>query len=50
MWPDEFDQTRIDATKAFIDRHGHETGMEFERDGDDYSFTRRRLMILAERA
>jgi ubiquinone/menaquinone biosynthesis C-methylase UbiE len=50
MWPEEFDSERIDATRAFIAQHGHETGMEFEKEGDDYTFTRRRLMILAERA
>jgi hypothetical protein len=49
MWAEEFDDDRIAATKAFIDMHGHETGMQFEHEGEDYSFTRRRLMLLAER-
>ena len=50
MWPGEFDEERIDATRKFVEQHGHETGMNFEPDGDDYTFTRRRIMILAERA
>lgn len=49
MWSNEFDEERIDATRRFVEAHGHETGMDFERDGDDYLFTRRRIMILAER-
>lgn len=49
MWPGEFPQERIDAVRDFIERRGHETGMEFERDGDDWVFTRRRMMILATR-
>lgn len=50
MWTGEFPQTRIDATRAFIDKFGAETGMGFEREGEDWSFTRRRIMILARRA
>lgn len=50
MWAAEFDRERIDATRNFIERHGHETGMEFEREANDFTFTRRRLMILAERS
>jgi SAM-dependent methyltransferase len=50
MWPDEFPLERIDAVRRFIDRHGDATGMEFERDEDDYTFTRRRIMMLARRA
>ena len=50
MWPGEFPQERIDRVKDFIAGFGHETGMEFEPDGDDYIFTRRRIMILAVRA
>ena len=49
MWPDEFPQRRIDAVRDFIERRGHETGMDFERGGDDWVFTRRRMMILATR-
>lgn len=47
MWPGEFPQERIDATLEFIERFGVETGMDFERDGDDWAFTRRRIMLLA---
>ena len=50
MWPGEFDEERIEKTRRFVELHGHETGMGFERDGDDYTFTRRRIMILAKRA
>lgn len=50
MWPGEFPDERIEQVRRFIERHGHETGMEFERDGDDYRFTRRRIMLLARRA
>ena len=49
MWPEEFPEERIAAVRAFIQERGHETGMEFERDGDDWVFTRRRMMILATR-
>lgn len=50
MWPGEFEEERIEATRRFVDKHGPETGMAFEREGDDYVFTRRRIMILAARA
>ena len=50
MWPEEFPVERIDAVRAFIEEHGAETGMGFERDGDDWVFERRRIMLLAERA
>lgn len=49
MWPDEYPQERIDLVREFIEKFGHETGMEWERDGDDFAFTRRRIMILARR-
>lgn len=47
MWPGEFPQERIDRVRAFVEEHGAKTGMEFRRDGDDWAFTRRRMMILA---
>jgi SAM-dependent methyltransferase len=47
MWPGEFPPERIDAVRSFIERKGNETGMGFRRDGDDWAFTRRRMMILA---
>jgi SAM-dependent methyltransferase len=50
MWPGEFPPERIDAVRSFIEVKGHETGMDFEREGDDYVFTRRRIMLLAEPA
>lgn len=50
MWPGEFPEERIDAVRSFVERRGGETGMEFERDGDDWTFTRRRFIVLAERA
>jgi SAM-dependent methyltransferase len=50
MWPGEFPQERIDAVRAFIEKRGRMTGMGFERDGDDWAFTRRRVLILATAA
>lgn len=50
MWPGEFPDERIAAVRSFIEEHGHETGMEFRREGDDWAFTRRRMMILARPA
>jgi SAM-dependent methyltransferase len=50
MWSGEFPQKRIEAVRAFIERRGVETGMGFERDGDDWVFERRRIMLLAERS
>jgi ubiquinone/menaquinone biosynthesis C-methylase UbiE len=47
MWPGEFPDERIAATRHFIERFGADTGMDWERDGDDWTYTRRRLMILA---
>ncbi len=49
MWPDEFPQERIDAVRAFVEKHGDRTGMGFAREGDDFVFVRRRMMLLAER-
>ena len=46
----EFALERIEAVLDFIARRGHETGMDFAREGDEYVFTRRRIMLLAERA
>jgi SAM-dependent methyltransferase len=47
MWPGEFPEERIDAVRTFIETRGKETGMDFERDGDDYTFTRRRILLRA---
>ena len=49
MWPGEFPEERIAAVSDLIEKIGPETGMGFERDGDDWVFTRRRQMLLAER-
>jgi ubiquinone/menaquinone biosynthesis C-methylase UbiE len=49
MWPGEFPDARMEAVRAFIKQRGSETGMEFEPDGDDYVFTRRRMALLATR-
>jgi ubiquinone/menaquinone biosynthesis C-methylase UbiE len=50
MWAEEFPEERIEAVRDFIERRGSATGMGFERDGDDWAFVRRRIMLLAERA
>ena len=50
MWPGEFPEERMAAVVDFIQRFGHETGMDFVREGDDWTFTRRRIMLLARRA
>ena len=50
MWPGEYPEERIAAVCDFIEKFGHEAGMNFERDGDDYVFTRRRIMLLARRS
>jgi hypothetical protein len=46
----EFPPERIEKVKSFIDQHGAATGMNFEPDGNDYTYDRKRMMILAERA
>ena len=50
MSPAEFPPDRIAAVNEFIAKHGPETGMDFERDGDDWVYTRRRIMVLARRS
>ena len=47
--PVEFPEERVKAVSDFVATRGHETGMDFERDGDDWIFTRRRIMVLARR-
>jgi SAM-dependent methyltransferase len=49
MRPGEFPQERIEKVKDFIDKFGDETGMDFRSEGESYTFTRRRIMILARR-
>ena len=50
MSPDEFPPERVSAVYAFVEERGGETGMAFERTGDDWIFTRRRIQIRARRA
>jgi SAM-dependent methyltransferase len=50
MPPVEFPEDRIAKVKDFIAEHGDSTGMNFEVDGDDYTYDRRRIMLLAARA
>jgi SAM-dependent methyltransferase len=47
MWPGEFPKDRIEQVRSFIESRGAETGMDFESEDDDISFTRRRIMLLA---
>jgi SAM-dependent methyltransferase len=47
MWPGEFPEERIDAVRTFIETRGKETGMDFEQDGNDYTFTRHRILLRA---
>lgn len=49
MWPGEFPAERIEKVREFVAKFGPETGMDFEPDGDDWIFTRRRIMLLAHR-
>ena len=48
MWPDEFPAERIAAVRDFIERKGESTGMNWRREGDDWVYTRQRIMLLAE--
>lgn len=50
MPPEEFPADRIEAVRRFVAEHGPETGMAFERAGDDWVYTRRRIMVLATRS
>ena len=49
MWPGEFPGDRIERVRSFIESRGDETGMDFEAEDGDISFTRRRIMLLARR-
>jgi SAM-dependent methyltransferase len=46
----EFPPERIEKVRSFIDQHGGATGMNFVPTGKDYTYDRKRMMILAERA
>ena len=50
MSPVEFPEERIAEVERFVAEHGAETGMQFEKDSDDWVYTRQRMMILARRA
>ena len=47
MWPGEFPDDRIRLVRDFIVKRGGATGMDWRRDGDDWVFNRRRIMLLA---
>jgi ubiquinone/menaquinone biosynthesis C-methylase UbiE len=47
MWPGEFPAERIAAVRDFIERYGDQTGMDWKRSGDDWSYVRHRMMLLA---
>ena len=49
MLAGEFPPERIDAVQAFIGRWGDATGMGWRHDGREWRFTRRRMMLLAQR-
>ncbi|MPZ70516.1 MAG: methyltransferase domain-containing protein [Actinobacteria bacterium] len=49
MWPGEFPEDRIERVRKSVEEHGAETGMDFRREDGDWSFRRRRMMILARR-
>jgi SAM-dependent methyltransferase len=49
MYPGEFPPERFEAVERFIEEHGSQTGMDFRREEGDWSFTRRRMMLLAQR-
>jgi ubiquinone/menaquinone biosynthesis C-methylase UbiE len=45
----EFPEARIEAVRTWLDEHATETGMDWDRDGDDWVYTRRRMALLARR-
>jgi ubiquinone/menaquinone biosynthesis C-methylase UbiE len=47
MWTGEFPEERIQRVREFIERRGDQTGMDWRPVGDDYVYTRRRIMLLA---
>ena len=49
MWPSEYPAERIEAVRDFIGKFGAETGMEWRKEGDDWVYSRERMMILAKR-
>ncbi len=49
MWPGEFPKERIEQVRTFVDEAGHLTGMDFRKEDGEWTFRRRRLMMLARR-
>jgi ubiquinone/menaquinone biosynthesis C-methylase UbiE len=47
MWPGEFPPERIEVVRTFFHDRGDDLAMDVTADGDDWSFTRLRLMLLA---
>lgn len=47
MWRGEFPEERIRRVREFIAERGGATGMDWRALGDDYIYTRRRIMLLA---
>ena len=47
MWPGEFPDERMRRVRDFIVNRGGETGMGWLPEGDDWVYTRRRIMLLA---
>jgi ubiquinone/menaquinone biosynthesis C-methylase UbiE len=50
MSAEEFPAERVEKVYDFVAKHGPETGTGFEPDGNDWLFTRRRIMVLARRS
>jgi ubiquinone/menaquinone biosynthesis C-methylase UbiE len=49
MYPGAFPPERFEAVERFIEEHGAETGMNFRYEEGRRAFTRRRMMLLAQR-
>lgn len=47
MPPHEFPEDRIAAVVEFIEEPGDETGLDFRKEGDEVTYLRRRIMLLA---
>jgi ubiquinone/menaquinone biosynthesis C-methylase UbiE len=50
MWEGEFPRERIERVRSFVERFGAETGMGFRFEDGDWTFTRRRIMLLTQRS
>ena len=50
MAPGEFPEERFAQSIDFIEKYGQETGMDFEFEDGEWTFTRRRFMALARRS